>query len=525
MSTESAATLSEAQDRPGAGRVEELRGDERGAILVLGIFMCSCIVGALWYLAGIGSAIVYRERMQEAADAIAFSGAVLHARGMNLIVLINFIMAAILAIRVALRVTQFALVVVGTILSLIPFVGAGLAAPFFSGATALETPISATRTPINQALRGLSRVQVAIARLVPPAALLGSGQVGDRYQPILSTGAADVLLNRAASPIAVADGLPVEEDTEDKLCQKAGEAVGAVLTMAVPIPDALADAISGMFGRLVSTGGAYFCEMGTGGGAPDVSNDLNQGAEEACDKERDRLELEASNARRAYNDACTTYDCLNVTPTPTQQAELDGLARDRDIKEQAVRDFDRDQCIEDKRREARDKFNEKTGGGSSAPSGNGQNMTPKKVKDGWRNGIRDAQVISVVNGRLDSLRVAERGARVGSWATPVTFRTPTSASYALAQAEFFFDCSGAWTSSSCNEENEAMWRFRWRARLVRFRSPFAAIDSVVSLAATGEAYRDAISGVGSTGFQNAALQLELTTMVLRRFTARETIIH
>src|SRR5688500_18521132 len=65
--------------------------DERGAILVLGIFMCACMVGALWYLAGIGSAIIYRERMQEGVDAVAFSGAVLHARGMNLIVLLNLL--------------------------------------------------------------------------------------------------------------------------------------------------------------------------------------------------------------------------------------------------------------------------------------------------------------------------------------------------------------------------------------------------------------------------------------------------
>src|SRR5687767_1082344 len=141
-----------------------LRNDERGAILVLGIFMCACMVGALWYLAGIGSAIVYRERMQEAADAIAFSGAVLHARGMNLIVLINLIMAAILAIRVALKVAQLALVTVGTVLSLIPFT-APAAPPFFTAAGYLNTPIGITRPLINNALKGLSNVQKLIARL------------------------------------------------------------------------------------------------------------------------------------------------------------------------------------------------------------------------------------------------------------------------------------------------------------------------------------------------------------------------
>jgi hypothetical protein len=56
-----------------AGRARTLGEDQQGAIMVLGIFMCSCIVGVLWYVAGIGDAIVYRERMQEAADAVALA--------------------------------------------------------------------------------------------------------------------------------------------------------------------------------------------------------------------------------------------------------------------------------------------------------------------------------------------------------------------------------------------------------------------------------------------------------------------
>ena len=47
------------EGRPGRG----VGGDERGAILVMGIFMCACLVGILWYLAGIGDAVVFRERM------------------------------------------------------------------------------------------------------------------------------------------------------------------------------------------------------------------------------------------------------------------------------------------------------------------------------------------------------------------------------------------------------------------------------------------------------------------------------
>jgi hypothetical protein len=502
-----------------------LRHDERGAILVLGIFMCACMVGALWYLAGIGSAIVYRERMQEAADAIAFSGAVLHARGMNLIVLINFVMAAILAIRVALRVTQLALVVVGTVLALIPFGGWAAAAPFFTAAGKMETPIKVTREPINRAIMALSKVQTAIARLVPPAALLGSGQVGERYQPIINTANANVLLNRAGSPITVADGLPIDEDTEDKLCRKAGEALGAVLTMATPLPEKLSDAISGMLGGLVSAGGAYFCEIGTGGGAPDVSSHLDKGAEDACDEEIGRFQKEAAEARQKYDQACLAVNCTFSTPTAAQQAELNSLASDRDFKDQRVRDWERDECMERKRKEAKKTMDEKLGTAAQPPPANGQGLTPKRVKDGWKNGIRDAQVLGVVSGRIDSLKAAETGARAGAWATPITYRVPTSASYSLAQAEFFFDCSGAWTSSDCNEKNEAMWRFRWRARLVRFNSPFAAMDTVVSLAAGAEAFRNFTSAAGTTGIENLTLQLELAGMVTRRFAGDGFIIH
>src|SRR4051812_41998505 len=85
------------------------RTDQRGAVMVMGIFMCCIIVGALWYVAGIGDAIVLRERSQEIADAGAFSGATLHARGMNLIVLLNLVMACILGIRVALKAIQLVL--------------------------------------------------------------------------------------------------------------------------------------------------------------------------------------------------------------------------------------------------------------------------------------------------------------------------------------------------------------------------------------------------------------------------------
>jgi hypothetical protein len=97
------------------GSARDFARDEHGAILVLGIFMAACVVGMLWYLAGLGMTVLHRERLQEASDAVGFSAAVLHARGMNLLVLINLIMACVLGVRVAMKVVQAAAATIGVI--------------------------------------------------------------------------------------------------------------------------------------------------------------------------------------------------------------------------------------------------------------------------------------------------------------------------------------------------------------------------------------------------------------------------
>jgi hypothetical protein len=86
-----------------------LPGDRRGFILVVASVMGVLLVGALWYIASVGDAIVFRERMQDAADATAFEDAVWHARGMNAVAMLNMVMAFILAVVVALRVLEAAL--------------------------------------------------------------------------------------------------------------------------------------------------------------------------------------------------------------------------------------------------------------------------------------------------------------------------------------------------------------------------------------------------------------------------------
>jgi hypothetical protein len=79
-----------------------LARDERGAIVVIGLFASVFIVGVLYYLLGFGSAMRHGERMQDAADATTFSSAVMHARGMNLVALMNMVKLAVAVVLAGL---------------------------------------------------------------------------------------------------------------------------------------------------------------------------------------------------------------------------------------------------------------------------------------------------------------------------------------------------------------------------------------------------------------------------------------
>lgn len=87
-------------DRPHRPR---LARDERGAMTLVGVFVSMLAIGMLYYVAGVGDAITYRERMLDASDSAAFGGAVLHARAMNVVVLLNQTITSVFAVAVAAR--------------------------------------------------------------------------------------------------------------------------------------------------------------------------------------------------------------------------------------------------------------------------------------------------------------------------------------------------------------------------------------------------------------------------------------
>lgn len=99
------ALLAEPQRAPkNRAPSRDLLSDESGATMVMGIFMAAMLVGMIYYVWGIGGMVIHRERLQDAVDTAAFGAAVVEARGMNLISLINVIMLALAIIGTALRI-------------------------------------------------------------------------------------------------------------------------------------------------------------------------------------------------------------------------------------------------------------------------------------------------------------------------------------------------------------------------------------------------------------------------------------
>jgi hypothetical protein len=124
--------------------------DQRGSILIPGMAMGMILVMCSLHVLDTTKAILLRSLGQNAADAIALEGAIWHAQGMNIIALINVIMAAIFSILLAVRVVELLLIGAIAILAI-----AAAVASFFSFGTASTT----TTTLMRQLTQALVRAQ------------------------------------------------------------------------------------------------------------------------------------------------------------------------------------------------------------------------------------------------------------------------------------------------------------------------------------------------------------------------------
>lgn len=188
-----------------------LARDSGGAVMVIGVFMAALMVALVYYVKGLGDAIVFRERMQDAADAGAFAAAATHARGMNLVALINITTIGVLAVVSALRLVNTFIAPTAALLAALAAPGQvpGIKA---AGAHA-GNRFDALERPLRRILRAGNTAANAVARAIPEAARARAGQAATfAFRPPVDEVAVDVLFER----------LPVEDATIDELLARPG---------------------------------------------------------------------------------------------------------------------------------------------------------------------------------------------------------------------------------------------------------------------------------------------------------------
>lgn len=296
----------------------DLRRDDRGALMVSGVFMMILSVALLYFMIGTVKTLQAREGMQDAADASAFAAAVFMARGMNLIALINLLMASLVAILVAIRLTQTFFQVSATLL----FSGAwyfGLTAPAATACQTLATNLNQAykqaKDPIFEVIEVLHDVQEATSVVVPFVAL-GAGmlEAAQHHPP------AD-----GAFALPAPDSLPVESDEFPVLCAHATDmaVTGALEQFTFFLPEEVGDwtdkllmPIEKAAQGIGQTTSAYLCGQGGGSPPPQYSFKTDRAfpepdGAEACeeDAESDRCQ-EVSADWEASKPNPVTGECL-----------------------------------------------------------------------------------------------------------------------------------------------------------------------------------------------------------------------
>ncbi len=242
-----------------APRLKAAHEDQRGAVMVMGLMMSCFLIGALWFLIGIGDAIVFRTKMQEAPDHAGFASAVIHAKGMNFIALLN-------AVMLVLTIVYILMGIVHDILALLCVMTGYACVPFKAWQQAWHAYFNAMK-PICQAIH---TAEQAIAYAAPWIGTGVAAKIGYDYgqktprKPNVAVVAASLsnlpgnLGTQFGTGGILSDGvgkygLPVEDKPFSALCDKVGRLGGDLLSMT----GVSAGAAGGVISSLIQNGVKY----------------------------------------------------------------------------------------------------------------------------------------------------------------------------------------------------------------------------------------------------------------------------
>jgi hypothetical protein len=201
--------------------------------MLISLFMALFLIGTLYYVLGVGDAVIYRRIMQDGADAGAHAASVMGAKGMNLHALLNVVMAVITGILLVIRSVEVLLEIILGVLY-------GLAATIILAAKAAAligvlTPVESTVERVGDAVERFVRVahdalDVAHQAVQHGYPLLAQARAVDAmafqeaYDPPVAGGFVVPLLGPRLPEGG--RGLPVEKDDIGTLCDRAADGLG-----------------------------------------------------------------------------------------------------------------------------------------------------------------------------------------------------------------------------------------------------------------------------------------------------------
>lgn len=187
-------------------RQNDLVSDQRGAIMMMGLASACLLIGALWFLMGVADTIIWRDRMQEAVDAAAFSSATIHARGMNFIAAVNLLMLALVNIHLTLGLVADVLTLIAAICLIPPLTPA--AAPVYRAALAVRKAQNGYDKFMWIANHSLNAAQTATAVAAPQLGTLAAMEIGAEYDAsVMSMGPSNIPMIVPPTGVQTEDGL------------------------------------------------------------------------------------------------------------------------------------------------------------------------------------------------------------------------------------------------------------------------------------------------------------------------------
>lgn len=213
--------------------VPALFDEERGSMMLMSLFMALFMVGTLYYILGVGDAVLYRRVMQDAADSGAFAASVIAAKGMNLHVLLNIVMAITAGVLLVIRSVEVLLEIVLAVLE-------ALAASLVLAPKAI--PLIGVFSPVESAVEKIGDAVEEFVQVAHDALDTAHRAVRHGYPLLAEVRAVDAMAFQPVydPPVAAGfvvpllgprlpeggGGLPVEEDDIGIPCDRVADALG-----------------------------------------------------------------------------------------------------------------------------------------------------------------------------------------------------------------------------------------------------------------------------------------------------------